>query len=150
MDDIARHLTVSKKTLYQHFADKEDLITVVLSSHIEDNRKQYEVITENSANAIDELAQISQCLRKDRIAADVHHFLCFFERGHVHTVVFQHVRHRDGMRESVFVDRTQHHRFRFLGQIFVAFFWGHFDLALAVHDVSSPIFIFVDRFIINP
>ena len=65
MDDIARHLTVSKKTLYQHFADKEDLITVVLSSHIDDNRKQYEVITENSANAIDELAQISQCLRKD-------------------------------------------------------------------------------------
>ncbi|HOX83188.1 MAG TPA: TetR/AcrR family transcriptional regulator [Chryseolinea sp.] len=65
MDDIARHLTVSKKTLYQHFADKEDLITVVLSAHIEENRKQYEAITENSVNAIDELAQISQCLRKD-------------------------------------------------------------------------------------
>jgi TetR/AcrR family transcriptional regulator, cholesterol catabolism regulator len=65
MDDIARHLTVSKKTLYQHFADKEDLITVVLSAHIEENRKQYEAITENSTNAIDELAQISQCLRKD-------------------------------------------------------------------------------------
>ena len=65
MDDIARHLSVSKKTLYQHFADKEDLITVVLSAHIEENRKQYEAITENSANAIDELAQISQCLRKD-------------------------------------------------------------------------------------
>jgi len=65
MDDIARHLSVSKKTLYQHFADKEDLITIVLTAHIEANRKQYEVITENSANAIDELAQISQCLRKD-------------------------------------------------------------------------------------
>ncbi|HEY3430511.1 MAG TPA: helix-turn-helix domain-containing protein, partial [Cyclobacteriaceae bacterium] len=26
MDDIARHLAVSKKTLYQHFADKEDLV----------------------------------------------------------------------------------------------------------------------------
>jgi AcrR family transcriptional regulator len=65
MDDIARHLSVSKKTLYQHFADKEDLITIVLSAHIESNRKQYEAIAENSANAIDELAQISQCLRKD-------------------------------------------------------------------------------------
>jgi TetR/AcrR family transcriptional regulator, cholesterol catabolism regulator len=65
MDDIARHLTVSKKTLYQHFADKEDLITVVLSTHIEENRKQYEAITEKSANAIDELAQISHCLKKD-------------------------------------------------------------------------------------
>lgn len=65
MDDIARHLSVSKKTLYQHFADKEDLISIVLGAHIEANRKQYEIITENSANAIDELAQISQCLRKD-------------------------------------------------------------------------------------
>ncbi len=65
MDDIARHLSVSKKTLYQHFADKEDLITSVLSTHIDENRKQYEVITKHSINAIDELAQISQCLRKD-------------------------------------------------------------------------------------
>ncbi len=65
MDDIARHLSVSKKTLYQHFADKEDLITIVLAAHIESNRKQYEAITDNSVNAIDELAQISQCLRKD-------------------------------------------------------------------------------------
>jgi TetR/AcrR family transcriptional regulator, cholesterol catabolism regulator len=65
MDDIARHLTVSKKTLYQHFADKEDLITVVLSTHIEDSQRQYEGITRSSHNAIEELAQISQCLRKD-------------------------------------------------------------------------------------
>ncbi len=65
MDDIARHLTVSKKTLYQHFADKEDLITLVLESHIEESQKQYEGITRNSTNAIEELAQISQCLRKD-------------------------------------------------------------------------------------
>ena len=26
MDDIARHLSVSKKTLYQHFADKDELV----------------------------------------------------------------------------------------------------------------------------
>jgi TetR/AcrR family transcriptional regulator, cholesterol catabolism regulator len=65
MDDIARHLTVSKKTLYQHFADKEDLITLVLATHIEVNRKQYEAIAKNAKNAIDELAQISVCLRKD-------------------------------------------------------------------------------------
>ncbi len=65
MDDIARHLTVSKKTLYQHFADKEDLITLVLEIHIDTCRKRYDVISENALNAIDELAQISVCLRKD-------------------------------------------------------------------------------------
>src|SRR4029078_7115006 len=65
MDDIARHLTVSKKTLYQHFADKGDLVTTVSEAHIEISKKQYELLTENAANAIDELAQISVCLRKD-------------------------------------------------------------------------------------
>jgi len=65
MDDIARHLTVSKKTLYQHFADKEDLVTTASEAHIEISKKQYELLTENAVNAIDELAQISVCLRKD-------------------------------------------------------------------------------------
>ncbi len=31
MDDIARHLSVSKKTLYQHFEDKEDIVTIDVS-----------------------------------------------------------------------------------------------------------------------
>src|SRR6188508_129397 len=65
MDDIARHLTVSKKTLYQHFADKEDLVTTASELHIGESKKQYEVLTTTAANAIDELAKISVCLRKD-------------------------------------------------------------------------------------
>ena len=65
MDDIARHLSVSKKTLYQHFVDKEDLVTLASEMHIEGNKKQYEDLTATAVNAIDELAKISQCLRKD-------------------------------------------------------------------------------------
>src|SRR6201989_3381049 len=65
MDDIARHLMVSKKTLYQHFEDKEDLVTQASETHIEKSRKQYEALTESPANAIDELARISVCLRND-------------------------------------------------------------------------------------
>ena len=29
MDDVARHLGVSKKTLYLHFKDKEDLLSLI-------------------------------------------------------------------------------------------------------------------------
>lgn len=65
MDDIARHLSVSKKTLYQHFVDKEELVTLASELHIEYSKKQYENITATAVNAIDELAKISVCLKKE-------------------------------------------------------------------------------------
>lgn len=36
MDDIANHLGMSKKTLYQYFADKDELVTGVVDRHIND------------------------------------------------------------------------------------------------------------------
>jgi AcrR family transcriptional regulator len=65
MDDIARHLSASKKTLYQHFEDKDELVTLASESQIEMSKKQYDQLTADSKNAIDELAKISVCLRKD-------------------------------------------------------------------------------------
>jgi TetR/AcrR family transcriptional regulator, cholesterol catabolism regulator len=65
MDDIARHLSVSKKTLYQYFADKEELVTMVSKSHLERSTKEYEAIRVNSTNAIEELALLSVCMKKD-------------------------------------------------------------------------------------
>lgn len=35
MDDIARELGISKKTLYQYFTDKNDLVTQVVESHLD-------------------------------------------------------------------------------------------------------------------
>ena len=65
MDDIARHLSVSKKTLYQYFADKEELVTMVSKSHLERSTKQYEELHLTSGNSIEELARLSVCLKKD-------------------------------------------------------------------------------------
>ena len=64
MDDIARHLSVSKKTLYQHFEDKEDIVTIACLSYIESITKDFERIENSSANAIDELSKISVRLRR--------------------------------------------------------------------------------------
>lgn len=64
MDDIARHLSVSKKTLYQHFVDKDELVTMVVQSRLNDQKKIYDEIAEQSENAIDELHRIGDCLQK--------------------------------------------------------------------------------------
>ena len=64
MDDIARHLSVSKKTLYQHFADKEDIVTMTCQAHIEEMSREFDQIEKSAKNAIDELAKISLCLKQ--------------------------------------------------------------------------------------
>lgn len=65
MDDIARHLSVSKKTLYQHFADKEDLVLAVSKAHLESERKTYEALRDGAENSIEHLAKIAVCMRKE-------------------------------------------------------------------------------------
>ncbi len=65
MDDIARHLSVSKKTLYQHFADKEDLVVAVSKSHLESRDNLYKSLRDSSANAIEHLAKISVCMKQE-------------------------------------------------------------------------------------
>ncbi len=65
MDDIARDLSVSKKTLYQHFADKDELVLMVSKAHLKREKVKYEAITLSSGNAIEELHKISSCLRQE-------------------------------------------------------------------------------------
>jgi len=65
MDDIARHLSVSKKTLYQHFADKDDLVTEMSQEHMKLDVLEYEEITKASENSIDELNRISVRIKCD-------------------------------------------------------------------------------------
>jgi AcrR family transcriptional regulator len=65
MDDIARHLSVSKKTLYQYFADKDDLVTLVSKSMLEKSTEQYDALRRDSSNSIEELAKLGVCMKKD-------------------------------------------------------------------------------------
>lgn len=65
MDDIARHLSVSKKTLYQHFADKEDIVTMACQAHIDRHIIEFEQIRNTAENAIDELARLSLSLKRN-------------------------------------------------------------------------------------
>jgi AcrR family transcriptional regulator len=65
MDDIARHLSVSKKTIYQYFTDKDDVVTRVAHHHLDTTKGEFDSFRADSKNAIDELVKISQCLKKD-------------------------------------------------------------------------------------
>ncbi len=55
MDDIARHLGVSKKTIYAHFKDKDDLISKLFNAKMIEDVCEMEKASENAANAIDEV-----------------------------------------------------------------------------------------------
>ena len=65
MDDVARHLSVSKKTLYQYFADKDEIVTMVSDFHMKNDCLQYDDFRATSKNAIDELVKISGCIKRD-------------------------------------------------------------------------------------
>jgi len=60
MDDIAKHLGISKKTLYQSFADKADLVLKGIQAHMHNEQTALESIHRASENAIEEMFQISQ------------------------------------------------------------------------------------------
>lgn len=60
MDDIARELGVSKKTLYQYVVNKTDLIEQIFQQSFEEKRRIMRQIEEDAQNAIDELLNIAK------------------------------------------------------------------------------------------
>lgn len=65
MDNVANHLGVSKKTLYQFFKDKDELVFSVTEAHIEKDREQLISIAKEAGNAVEELVKLSTCLRQN-------------------------------------------------------------------------------------
>lgn len=59
MDDLARHLGISKKTLYQYVSNKNDLIKQIFHIKMELEKKIMAEIRENTTDAIDEILKIA-------------------------------------------------------------------------------------------
>jgi TetR/AcrR family transcriptional regulator, cholesterol catabolism regulator len=55
MDDIANHLGMSKKTLYQYFADKDELVLGVVDRHINDLQHECTLCHKDAKDAIHEI-----------------------------------------------------------------------------------------------
>ena len=60
MDDVAQHLRISKKTLYQFVKDKNDLVLRIVEDMCAHNRTSINSICEKGLNAIDENFEIAR------------------------------------------------------------------------------------------
>ena len=65
MDDIARHLSMSKKTLYQFFKDKNEIVMLATKAHMEIEKQEYTTVFESAENAIEGLVGVNKCIRRD-------------------------------------------------------------------------------------
>lgn len=55
MDDIAKHIGMSKKTIYQYFADKDELVYAFMQVGMQEQMMDMKKIAESSENVIEEL-----------------------------------------------------------------------------------------------
>lgn len=59
MDDLARELSISKKTLYAHFGDKRSMVQAVVASQISQDKSSCHIQQNQAQNAIDEMFRIT-------------------------------------------------------------------------------------------
>ena len=55
MDEIAKEMGMSKKTIYQFVDNKSELINLTMKDFLDDERRQMEDILKNSGNSVDEM-----------------------------------------------------------------------------------------------
>lgn len=61
MDDIAKHLGMSKKTIYHFFSDKNELVKALVKKKLTEDECQIKSIIENSTNVIEEMINMMKC-----------------------------------------------------------------------------------------
>lgn len=65
MDDVARHLTISKKTLYQHFSSKQDLLAQIFNCEEKEEAARIHTLGDTAKNAIEETIMIGRFVMED-------------------------------------------------------------------------------------
>jgi AcrR family transcriptional regulator len=60
MDDASRELGISKKTLYEYFKDKDDLVTQFVGHHMQKMHEEMMKLQTSQVNAIEELLIVSK------------------------------------------------------------------------------------------
>lgn len=61
MDEIARHLGMSKKTIYQFYRDKDDIVSALVQKNLEDDKCQMIEIAKKSSNVMEEMIEMMKC-----------------------------------------------------------------------------------------
>ncbi len=55
MDDIAKHLAISKKTIYQFYSDKNELVEMLMTVKLKEDECEFKQIQGESENVIEEV-----------------------------------------------------------------------------------------------
>lgn len=63
MDDISKKLAISKKTIYQHYRDKDEIVCLVTERVMEREQEQINEIKKEAKDVIHELILLSKYLR---------------------------------------------------------------------------------------
>ncbi len=58
MDDIAKHLGMSKKTIYQIFADKNEVVETLMEQSLKQDECEFKQIHSESKNVVEEVMQM--------------------------------------------------------------------------------------------
>jgi AcrR family transcriptional regulator len=61
MDDIAKHLGISKKTIYQFFTDKNELVVALVREKMAEDERQLNEIVNKNLNVIEQLLDMMKC-----------------------------------------------------------------------------------------
>ncbi len=64
MDDVAKHLSVSKRTIYEKFPNKDAIIEILLRQHLDKHLEDFKKFREVAANAIEEILMMLQPLKE--------------------------------------------------------------------------------------
>ncbi|WP_262709604.1 TetR/AcrR family transcriptional regulator [Anseongella ginsenosidimutans] len=64
MDDIAGHLGISKKTIYQFYKDKKELVHLLMQKMVSDQQEEISQHEAGAKNAIEEIFAVIVCLQR--------------------------------------------------------------------------------------
>lgn len=64
MDDIAREMTMSKKTIYQFFKDKNEIVCAATEEHLRKEEEHMQQLEQESENVIEFLVKMTKMLRQ--------------------------------------------------------------------------------------
>ena len=64
MDDIARQIGISKKTIYQHFTDKDDIVYQVTSYRLEKDKERVDCHIAEAVDPVEGMLKVSEMMRE--------------------------------------------------------------------------------------
>ncbi len=146
MDDLARHLSISKKTLYKHFKDKNDIVNEVISIIIQEERSAINEIKEDCENAIDGMIKVTQFVQ-DKLK-DTHPAVMFDLQKYYPESFKLLMEHKNGFINEVIINNTHQgikeglYRKNITPEIISRLFLGNISLIMSMDIEKSLHFTF--------